>query len=182
MEEEIRKKAILRYIVDKEEPKTIYTSLDRTKPWFFKWLKRYLTGDTYWYRNRSRAPLKKPAEISKDNRDLIIAIRMRLESEPYAQIGASAIKWELRKLGVTFPSDSTLHRILKREGLVKKKCLCSQRGRVSVFYRGAGSEQYPSGRPGGSPVYKRRRQVLFVQRDGYLQPSGVCGVSKNQRG
>ena len=120
MEEEIRKKAILRYIVDKEKPPTIYTNLGRTKPWFFKWLKRYLTGNADWYRDQSRVPLKKPTEISKGNRDLIVTTRRRLESGPCAQIGVSAIKWELRKLGASFPSDNTLHRILKREGRVKK--------------------------------------------------------------
>jgi len=179
MEEEIRKKAILRYIVDKEKPPTIYTNLGRTKLWSFKWLKRYLTGNTDWYRDQSRSPLNKPTEISKGNRDLIVTTRRRLESGPYAQIGVSAIKWELRKLGASFPSDSTLHRILKREELVKKNCLCSQRGRVSIRYRGAGGEQHPSGRHGGSPVYQGRRQVLLLQRDGPLQPSGVCGISKN---
>lgn len=162
MEEETRKKAILRHIVDKEEPKTIYASLNRTKPWFFKWLKRYQTGDTNWYKDQSRAPLKKPKQTSKGNRELIVDTRRRLESEPYAQTGVSAIKWELTKLGVTFPSDSTIHRILKREGLVKKNFLFSQGHRVSLLYRGAGGEQHPSGRPGGASIYQRRRQVLFL--------------------
>jgi putative transposase len=103
MGEEIRKEAILRYIVDKEKPKTIYTSIARTKPWFFKWLKRYFTGDSKWYKDQSRAPLRKPTEISKGERDLIVDTRRRLESESYAQIGVSAIKWELKKLGVSFP-------------------------------------------------------------------------------
>lgn len=143
MEEEIRKKAILRYIVEKEEPKVIYTSLNRSKKWFFKWLNRYQTGDADWYRELSRAPLRRPKETDSGEKDLIISIRNRLESEPYAQIGVSAIKWELTKLGMTFPSDSTIQRILKREGLVKKNCLCPQRDRVSIFYRGV-EDQQPS--------------------------------------
>jgi hypothetical protein len=43
-----------------------------------------------------------------------------LKSEPYNQIGVSAIKWELHKLGLPLRSDSTINRTLKREGLVKK--------------------------------------------------------------
>ncbi len=182
MEEEIRKSAVLEYIREEASPKAIYTTLNRSKKWFFKWLKRYQTGDPDWYRDKSRAPLRKPRETRKGNRDLIVDTRRRLEAEPYAQIGVSAIKWELTKLGTAFPSDRTIHRILKREGLVKKNGVCSQGRRVSLFYRGAGGEQYPSGRPGGSPVYQRGRQVLLLQRDGPLQPSGLCGISKNQGG
>ncbi len=123
MEEENRKKAILRYLVEKEEPKAIYTSLNRSKKWFFKWLKRYQTGSMDWYKEQSRAPLRSPGEILQGEKDLIISTRKHLESEPYAQIGVSAIKWELTKLGMPFPSDRTIHRILKREGLVKKRLL-----------------------------------------------------------
>ena len=38
----------------------------------------------------------------------------------FAQVGTSAIKWELHKSGDSFPSDSTIKRVLKSEGLVKK--------------------------------------------------------------
>jgi hypothetical protein len=119
----------------KEKPKAIYTSLNRSKKWFFKWLKRYQTGSRDWYKEQSRAPLRSPNEISQGKTDFIISTRQQLESEPYAQIGVSAIKWELTKLGMAFPSDRTIHRILKREGLVKKNFLCSQGDRVSTLYR-----------------------------------------------
>jgi hypothetical protein len=51
MEEEIRKQAIYRHIVGGESPKNIYTSLKRSKKWFFKWLKRHQTGDTDWFKD-----------------------------------------------------------------------------------------------------------------------------------
>lgn len=128
MEEEVRKQAVLRHLVKGESPKAIYKSLNRSKKWFFKWLNRYQSGDADWYKDESRKPLHRPRGTNEAEKNLIVSTRLRLESEPYAQIGVSAIKWELKKLGAPFPSDRTITRILEREGLVKKKLLCPQRG------------------------------------------------------
>jgi len=125
MEEEIRREAVERYLKG-EVPKSIYEELNRTKPWFFKWLRRYQSGDPYWYRSKSRAPRNRPAQIDGVHREQIISVRRKLESEPFAQIGVSAIKWELDKAGLDFLSDRTINRILKREGLVKKNRLQAQ--------------------------------------------------------
>jgi hypothetical protein len=119
MEEEVRKRAILRY-TNGEPPKAIYDDLNRSKKWFFKWLKRYQAGEADWYRDKSQAPLRRSSQTSEERRALIVSTRKRLEAEPFAQTGVSAIKWELSKLGVDFPSDSTINRILHKEGLVKK--------------------------------------------------------------
>ena len=127
MEEELRKLAVQRHLAG-ESPKAVYTSLDRSKKWFFKWLSRYQSGTENWYQERSRAPLTRPSELSTADKELITATRMRLDSEPFAQIGVSAIKWELHKLGLSFCSDSTINRTLKREGLVKKNTIFPQRG------------------------------------------------------
>jgi hypothetical protein len=126
-EEEIRCKAIDRF-KNGQPPKAIYEDLGRTKQWFFKWLKRYQSGDTYWYRSRSRAPRSKPNQINEVERQRIISIRQRLQRQSFAQIGVSAIKWELHKAGVSIPSDRTINRVLKQEGLVKKNFLCPKRG------------------------------------------------------
>ncbi len=120
MEEKLKKEAILRHIVGGEKPKAIYTEINRSKKWFFKWLKRYKTGDEDWYKERSRAPLTRPNETSKKEKELVISIRKRLESEHFAQIGVSAIKWELHKLGMNFSSDRAISGFIKQEGLVKK--------------------------------------------------------------
>ena len=127
MEEELRKQAVQRHLAG-ESPKAVYTSLARSKKWFFKWLSRYQSGADNWYQERSRAPLTRPSELSTADKELITSTRKRLDSEPFAQIGVSAIKWELRKLGLPFCSDSTINRTLKREGLVKKNAILSQRG------------------------------------------------------
>jgi putative transposase len=124
MEEETRRNAIERYRKG-ESPKSIYEDIKRTKQWFFKWLKRYQSGDPYWYKSKSRAPLHRPFQIDETRRQQIISVREHLESESYAQIGVSAIKWELKKAGIEFPSDRTIGRVLKNEGLVKKNCLCA---------------------------------------------------------
>ena len=126
MEQNLRKKAINLYLKG-GTPKSIYSELNRSKNWFFKWLKRYQSGDPDWYKDESRAPKKKPTAISEIDRQRIISVRTRLDSQKFAQIGVSAIKWELSKSGLAFPSDRTINRVLKREGLVKKNFVYSQR-------------------------------------------------------
>jgi putative transposase len=122
MEEELRKQAVQRHLAG-ESPKTVYTSLARSKKWFFKWLNRYQSGASDWYKEHSRAPLTRPSELSIEDKDSIVSTRNRLDSAPFAQIGVSAIRWELHKLGLPFCSDSTINRTLKREGLVKKNTI-----------------------------------------------------------
>lgn len=126
MEQELRKTAVERYLKG-ESPKSIYTDLKRSKNWFFKWLKRFKSGQPQWYQDHSRAPIKRPTEISKIDRQRIISVRTQLESQQFAQIGPSAIKWELSKSGFSLPSDSTIKRVLKSEGLIKKKLRMFQR-------------------------------------------------------
>jgi len=125
MEQELRKQAIQRY-QNNEKPKAIYTGLNRSKYWFFKWLMRYKSGDSDWYKDQSRAPHSRPTALRETDKQRIISVREHLESLKFAQTGASAIKWELSKSGFSFPSDRTINRVLKREGLVKKNCLCCQ--------------------------------------------------------
>lgn len=122
MEQDLRKQAIERYLKG-ESPKSIYNDLDRSKNWFFKWLKRYQNGEPNWYEDQSRAPLKRPRAISDTDRKRIIETRLHLESQKYAQTGPSAIKWELTKAGHQLPSDSTVKRVLRQEGLIKKNSI-----------------------------------------------------------
>ena len=126
MEQEIRKTAVKRYLKG-ESPKSIYTDLGRSKYWFFKWLKRFKSGDPNWYEDKSKAPIRRPNKIDKIVRQRIISTRTHLESQKFAQIGSSAIKWELNKSGFKFPSDTTIKRVLKSEGLSKKNFICPKR-------------------------------------------------------
>ena len=126
MEQDFRKRAINLYLKG-VKPKSIYSELNRSKNWFFKWLKRYQSGDPDWYKDKSRAPKRQPTAVNKVDRERIISVRTHLEAQRFAQIGASAIKWELSKSGYGFPSDRTINRVLKKEGLVKKNFVYSQR-------------------------------------------------------
>jgi hypothetical protein len=121
-DETLRKMAIQQYLQDKS-PASIYRDMGRSKKWFFKWLRRYQSGDPNWYHDQSRAPRSHPNQTSPEMRQLIINIRTQLEEHPYAQIGTSAINWEFKKLGATPPSNSTINRTLKRQGFVKKNSL-----------------------------------------------------------
>jgi len=121
-EEEFRRDAIKRYLKG-EHPKSIYEGMGRSKAWFFKWLKRYQTGDSHGYKSLSKAPRQTPRKLREAVRQRIIDIREQLQRKPFTQIGVTAIKWELHKAGVSIPSDRTIHRVLKQEGLVKKNFL-----------------------------------------------------------
>jgi len=134
MEEELRKNAINRYLQGGESPQDVYTSLNRSKKWFFKWLMRYRTGSPDWFKDQSRAPKTRPSQINGEAKSRILLTRQQLVDAPYAQIGVSAIKWEFQKQGLPFPSDSTINRVLKREGLVKKNTLCFQGSRIPLLY------------------------------------------------
>ena len=155
MEEELRQTAISRHIQGGELPKDVYTSLNRSKKWFFKWLTRYRSGSPDWFKEQSRAPKTRPSEIDKESKEHILLTRQQLADAPYAQIGVSAIKWELKKQGLPFPSDRTINRVLKREGLVKKNSLCVQRGRIPLLHRSPGMQQYPPDGPGGTALHQR---------------------------
>ncbi len=176
MEQELRKMAIESYLKG-ESPKSIYKNLDRSKNWFFKWLKRYQSGDPDWFLDQSRAPVKRPKSISASEKKRIVETRRHLESQKFAQIGPSAIKWELAKAGHHLPSDSTIKRVLKQEGLVKKNSICSQGCRISLFHRGFRHQSHSSGRSCRTTLHQRRWQVLFVQCDRSFQPSGLYRIT-----
>ena len=108
MEQQIRQNAIERYLKG-ESPKSIYTDLKRSKDWFFKWLKRYKSGEPHWYEDKSRAPINRPTEISKIDRQRIISVRTDLESQRFAQAHpfvrfAPTIELRRGKRASVFPS------------------------------------------------------------------------------
>lgn len=178
-EESLRKMAVQQFL-QKRSPVSIYREIGRSKKWFFKWLQRFQSGDPEWYRDHSKAPHTQPHQTAKETQTLVKNIRIQLEETPYAQVGVSAIKWQCQGLSVTLPSDRTVNRILKREGLIKKNALYRQRSRLPLFQGSFGMQQYPSGRFGRASLYQERRPLLFSQYHGSLQSSRLSSSSTDQ--
>jgi hypothetical protein len=173
MEQDLRKQAIERYLKG-ESPKNIYSDLDRSKNWFFKWLKRYQSGEPNWYKERFRAPVNRPKAITASDRKRIIKTWLHLESQKYAETVPSAIKWELTKAGHTLPSDSTIKRVLKQEGLIKKNALRPQRVEYPYFTEAFDINHIHQADLVGPCYIKGDGRFLFIQRHRSLQPSGLC--------
>lgn len=115
-----RREAIRRYLAG-TRPMAIYRALGRSKPWLYKWLKRYRVGQRAWAHEQSRAPHRVVKRSSVELERMVCAIRRSLITTKYAQKGALAIQWQLQQLGVQpLPPLWTINRILKRHGLVVK--------------------------------------------------------------
>jgi transposase-like protein len=178
-EESLRKMAVQQYLQGRS-PVSIYNEMGRSKKWFFKWLQRYRSGHPEWYRDHSKAPHNRPHQTPTETHNLVKNTRVQLEANPYAQVGVSAIKWQCQGLGVTLPSDRTINRILKKEGLIKKNTLCPQGSTLPLFQGPFGMQQHLSGRSGGSPLYQERWSFLFSQYHGHLQSSGLSSSPTDQ--
>jgi putative transposase len=138
---EIRKQAIIMYLTH-HNPTEICEILNKSRPWFYKWLKRYEAdpkGD--WFIEHSRRPHVIPRLIDKDLENLVIQIRRQLERTPYAQIGAISIQWEFRKLRVEPPPVWTIDRIIKKHNLTHKKPKTSKRENEYPDYSSAFTHQ-----------------------------------------
>jgi len=117
----LRKLAIKMYLEGKS-PSKIITELNKSRPWFYKWLKRYEANPGQdWYKDHSRRPLSIKQKIDTETENLIISFRLNLKSIRYAQIGAVSIQWEFEKLGLTPPPIWTIDRVLKRNNLIREK-------------------------------------------------------------
>jgi putative transposase len=119
-EERLRKIAIARYLKG-ESPKSIYTSLNRSKQWLFKWAKRSKSGDHQWYVGHSRRPHYHPRTTSTKIEQAILDTRDKLDKENFF-CGAQNILWQLREEGwQQLPSVPTVNRILKNNNRVKRR-------------------------------------------------------------
>jgi hypothetical protein len=116
----LREQAFHRY-ENGEPPKAIYESLGKSKRWFFKWLKRFRSGEPNWADGLSRRPHHSPEKIDTFMEQAVIEKRQELEQTLYAQIGALNISWHLKKEGSPTPSMITINRVIKRNNLTRKK-------------------------------------------------------------
>lgn len=127
---EVRIEAVRRFLAGERPAARIYRSLSRNKQWFYFWLGRYNRDDDNWYRDRPRRNRVIHNKIGKELEILVCNIRKRLAKTKYAQIGALAIQWELRKLGVEPVPTPTINRIIKRNGLVRKPKIYEKRNKI----------------------------------------------------
>jgi transposase InsO family protein/transposase-like protein len=121
-----RKKAI-KLNLSGEKVSSVCRKLGRSRKWFYKWKKRYESGDPEWFKDQSRAP-KNTSKIDDTLESLVIKIRKKLMKKKYAHIGAQAIDWELQRMGIKAHSLSTISRIIKRNNLIKRKSKFQKKG------------------------------------------------------
>lgn len=116
-----RQQAIRLWLAD-ETVTFICTLLGRTRGWFYKWLARYQDQGADGLRDLSRAPHASPVRVPDTVRQMILAIRKRLERRRgakarYRLAGAPTIRSELEGLEVKpLPSLRTIRRILQQAG------------------------------------------------------------------
>jgi len=119
-EEKKRCEAIQQYLSGKR-PVDIWISLRRSERWFYKWLERFKTGETDWYKDQSRCPNNSPDRTPDEIEAIVKMVRLELYNQGIF-CGAQAIYWELEKLDVTpKPSIRTIARILARNDLTHKR-------------------------------------------------------------
>lgn len=84
---------------------------------YYKYLGRFASEGLEGLRPRSRRPLTSPTQTSPEMVELITATRAELAAEGWDN-GALSILYRLLREGVQAPSWRTIHRVLKRQGLV----------------------------------------------------------------
>jgi len=115
-----RARAVQR-LIEGETPQAICASLKRSKPWLYKWLERYLTGDEDWNQGHSHRPNTFPRRTNSETEEIVKMIRLNLYNRDVF-CGAQAIRWEMEDLGIApLPSIRTINRILNREGLSHRR-------------------------------------------------------------
>lgn len=156
-EEKIRQEAIgLRQ--SGLEVSAICRHLQRSRPWFYKWWKRYASGKPDWFRERSRRPHQIANKTPLETEDTVVRIRRGLERSKYSPIGALTIQWRMEKRNLPVLPTWTIDRILKRRGLV--------RGRKKV--RPSSGRPYPDVRCLFSDSIQQADLVgpRYIQNDG----------------
>jgi len=114
-EAELRREAVRRRLAG-ESPEEIARSLARSRRWVSKWVGRHELGSPGWAEGGKRGPKRAANRTPARLEAQVLAVRERLVANPWAQIGAEAIAWELEKLGVEPPPLRTIEQILARAG------------------------------------------------------------------
>lgn len=118
-EQELRREAVRRRMAG-ESPAEIARSLGRTRQWVAKWVRRHEAGNERWAEGARRGPRRAANRTPAGVEALVLCVRERLAENPWAQLGAPAIAWELEKLGAAVPPLRTIERILQRGGVTER--------------------------------------------------------------
>lgn len=116
----LRKKAVCLHAQGKSITE-ISRFLGRSRQWVYKWIGRHESGSSDWSKSLSNAPVHSSCKTDDDLEQAVIETRLRLVKNPYMESGAYAIFHDMVKRGISSPSVSTINRILKKHGLVRKR-------------------------------------------------------------
>lgn len=136
----LRKEAVRLHLAG-ETKAAISRALGKSRDWVRTWINRYNPDDPdESLQNRSSAPKKPHHKWSRAMIQQVVTSRkLRMEaSEPgykYALIGAQAIHYELKALGITpLPPERTIHYWLQQAGLIPAKTLEEVQARANKPY------------------------------------------------
>lgn len=119
--EEQARRAAVRRVMAGEPVSAVAGDMDRSQPWVRKWVARYDPTDPGWASWHSRAPKTVANRTDAETEELVLTVRKHLAQNPWAQVGSSAIAWELTKLGVDDPPPPrTIERILARHDVPRR--------------------------------------------------------------
>ena len=65
-----RSEAVQRYLAG-ENPKSICSSLHKSKAWLYKWVKRYNPGDPAWCQDQSKQPRISPNRTTEEMEEIV---------------------------------------------------------------------------------------------------------------
>lgn len=115
-----RAEAVQRYLA-REDPRSIYSSLRKSKTWLYKWVNRYKSGDPAWCQDQSKQPRISPRRTTNEIEEIVKMVRLSLYNKGLF-CGDQAILWELEDMQVQpLPSLRTINRILNRHGLTHRR-------------------------------------------------------------
>lgn len=115
-----RAEAVQRYLAG-EDPRSIYSSLRKSKTWLYKWVNRYKSGDPAWCQDQSKQPRISPRRTTNEIEEIVKMVRLSLYNKGLF-CGDQAILWELEDMQVRpLPSLRTINRILNRHGLTHRR-------------------------------------------------------------
>jgi putative transposase len=119
-EAELRREAVRR-VLSGESAVAVAAALGRSQRWVFKWHARYAPGEPGWAAGQSRAARRVANKTAPEIEALVLEVRAQLAADPWSQVGAVAIAWELHKLGVgEVPELRTIERLLARHGVARR--------------------------------------------------------------